>query len=285
MHEVSIESRMRAEFALPARRRPVAPLPVGSTTVGDGRVTPLRRRSDDVADIATGTGEDSLITHVAPDLRVRRRSDLVNRAVNVAVAATALLAVSPIMLLVAAAVKLTSRGPVFYTQVRVGLDRRSRRSRAVYDRRSQNLGGKTFTIYKFRSMTVDAEQGSGAVWATKSDPRVTPLGRFIRATRLDELPQLVNVIKGDMNIVGPRPERPSIFANLRQSISDYPLRQRARPGITGLAQINHSYDACIDDVRVKVGYDLEYLRTQGVMADFKIMARTIPVMLFRKTGW
>jgi lipopolysaccharide/colanic/teichoic acid biosynthesis glycosyltransferase len=134
-------------------------------------------------------------------------------------------------------------------------------------------------------MYLDAERLSGAVWATQHDPRVTPLGRFLRTCRLDELPQLFNVIKGDMNIVGPRPERPGIFARLRQDISDYPLRQRAKPGITGWAQINHRYDACLDDVREKVRYDLEYLERQSLAEDLRIMVKTVPVMLFRKGGW
>ena len=108
------------------------------------------------------------------------------------------------------------------------------------------------------------------------------VGDFLRKTRLDELPQLINVVLGDMNIVGPRPERPSIFAELRQNIESYPLRQQARPGITGWAQINRAYDSYIDDVRAKVEFDLEYLERQSVLEDLKIMARTLPVMLFKR---
>jgi lipopolysaccharide/colanic/teichoic acid biosynthesis glycosyltransferase len=134
-------------------------------------------------------------------------------------------------------------------------------------------------IYKFRSMYVNAEAGKGAVWATQGDPRVTPIGRFMRKCRLDELPQLINVLVGDMNIVGPRPERPVIFSRLCRDIEEYPLRQRAKPGITGWAQINHSYDASVDDVREKVRYDLEYLERQGVREDLRIMARTVPVVI------
>jgi lipopolysaccharide/colanic/teichoic acid biosynthesis glycosyltransferase len=123
------------------------------------------------------------------------------------------------------------------------------------------------------------------VWATKNDPRVTCVGRFLRKTRLDELPQLFNVVKGDMNIVGPRPERPTIFARLRQDISEYSLRQRAKPGITGWAQVNLAYDSTIDDVRKKVDLDLEYLQRQSVLEDVRIMLRTVPVMLFKRGGW
>jgi lipopolysaccharide/colanic/teichoic acid biosynthesis glycosyltransferase len=210
---------------------------------------------------------------------------MLNHAVNVLIASIALALLSPVILLIALAIKLTSRGPVFYSQTRVGLDRRRWPIDALYDRRKADTGGCIFTIYKFRSMYVNAEESSGAVWATHDDPRVTPVGRFLRRTRLDELPQLVNVIKGDMNIVGPRPERPSIFARLREDISEYPLRQRARPGITGWAQINHTYDSSIEDVRTKVRYDLEYLQRQSIAEDLKIMVKTVPVMLFKKGGW
>ena len=217
--------------------------------------------------------------------RPRRRSEMLNRGVNLTLAVLALLVVSPLMLIIALLVKLTSRGPVLYVQTRVGIDRRSRGTVAMFDRRGQDHGGKTFRIYKFRSMRVDAEDGTGAVWATANDPRVTPIGRILRKSRLDELPQLFNVVLGDMNIVGPRPERPSIFVRLREDIDVYPLRQRAKPGITGLAQISQSYDACIDDVRNKVRYDLEYLERQSLTEDLRIMLKTVPVVLFRKGGW
>ena len=216
----------------------------------------------------------------------RERSEIANRLLNVAVASVALVAVAPIMAVFGVLVKLTSRGPIFYSQARVGIDRRWRGGDSkMYDRRARDLGGSVFTIYKFRSMYVNAEQRSGAVWAVKGDPRVTPIGRIMRKCRVDELPQLINVIRGDMNIVGPRPERPSIFSRLCADIAEYPLRQRAKPGITGWAQINHSYDATIEDVRTKVRYDLEYLKRQSVAEDLKIMIRTLPVMVFRKGGW
>ena len=219
------------------------------------------------------------------DLVERERSELATRVLNVALAGTALVALSPVLLVTALAVKLTSPGPILYTQVRVGIDRRARgRAAGMYDRRTRDLGGRAFKIYKFRSMTVDAEK-SGAVWAVRNDPRVTRLGGILRKYRIDELPQLWNVVKGDMNIVGPRPERPSIFARLSDQIAEYPLRQRARPGITGHAQINHSYDRTIDDVRTKVRYDLEYISKQSITEDVRIMLKTVPVMLFKKGGW
>ncbi|HEU4587690.1 MAG TPA: sugar transferase [Gemmatimonadales bacterium] len=212
-------------------------------------------------------------------------SDALRRVVNAVLALVAIVLVSPLMLVIAILIKLTSRGPVIYTQTRVGLDRRSNNRDNTNHRRALDLGGKPFTIYKFRTMHVDAEAHSGAVWARQKDPRVTPVGRFLRQYRLDELPQLFNVLKGEMNIVGPRPERPTIFAELRDNISEYPLRQRAKPGITGLAQINHHYDVCLDDVRKKVQYDLEYIRRQSLLEDIKIMLKTIPVVLLRRGGW
>jgi lipopolysaccharide/colanic/teichoic acid biosynthesis glycosyltransferase len=212
-------------------------------------------------------------------------AELLQYGVNVFLAALALVIVSPVLLVVAALVKLTSRGPVFYTQTRVGLDRRQDRGFGDNHRRALDMGGKPFTIYKFRTMYADAEARTGPVWATKNDPRITPVGTFLRQYRLDELPQLINVIKGEMNVVGPRPERPAIFAELRQNISEYALRQRAKPGITGLAQINQHYDVCIDDVRRKVEYDLEYIQRQSLAEDLKIMLKTIPVVLLRRGGW
>jgi lipopolysaccharide/colanic/teichoic acid biosynthesis glycosyltransferase len=215
----------------------------------------------------------------------RSRVEWANRITNTVLAALALIALSPVMLLIAVAVRVTSRGPVLYTQQRVGVNRRRRRTQALYDRRQNDAGGIVFTIYKFRTMRMDAEKSCGAVWAIHDDPRITPIGRVLRQYRLDELPQLFNVIRGDMNIVGPRPERPTIFADLRTRIADYPVRQRTRPGITGWAQINNAYDESLDDVRTKVRYDLEYLERQSFGHDLKIMLRTIPVMLFKRGGW
>jgi lipopolysaccharide/colanic/teichoic acid biosynthesis glycosyltransferase len=213
------------------------------------------------------------------------RGEVLTRAVNFVLALTALLLLLPVFVVIALLVRLTSRGPVLYTQMRVGLDRRLPLDASQNQRRERDLGGQPFTIYKFRTMWVDAEHGSGAVWAQQRDPRVTPVGRLLRQYRLDELPQLLNVLRGDMNIVGPRPERPTIFAELREHIAEYPLRQRAKPGITGLAQINHHYDRSLEDVRTKVHYDLEYIRRQSVTEDFRIMLKTVPVILLRRGGW
>jgi lipopolysaccharide/colanic/teichoic acid biosynthesis glycosyltransferase len=206
------------------------------------------------------------------------------RALNITIAAAALLVLAPVLVLVALAIRLSSEGPILYRQTRVGLDRRRRHwssDQTLYDRRIRDVGGRPFTIYKFRTMRVNAER-AGAVWATKSDPRITTLGRVLRKTRIDEIPQLINVLLGDMNIVGPRPERPILVSQLREQIREYALRHRAKPGITGWAQINHSYDACLEDVRTKVRFDLEYLQRQSVTEDLRIMARTIPVMILRR---
>ncbi len=225
--------------------------------------------------VAPGAGAE-----VQPELAERTR-----RPLNVVLALLALALLSPLLLLLGFLVKLTSRGPIFYTQTRVGWDRRSLRPGPPDERRREDIGGLPFKIYKFRSMHVNAEHLTGAVWAAREDPRVTWLGQYLRQYRLDELPQLINVIKGDMNIVGPRPERPTIFADLRREIGDYPRRQRARPGITGLAQVNQQYDTSLDDVRHKVKFDLEYIRRQGLIEDLRIMLKTIPVVLFRRGGW
>ena len=219
------------------------------------------------------------------DIVPRARSEQASRIFNAIVAAVALVALSPIFFLVALAIRLTSRGPIFYMQTRIGIDRRWNSTRSIHERRMQDLGGSVFMIYKFRTMYVDAERRSGAVWATKNDPRVTTVGRILRKLRLDELPQLINVFNGDMNIVGPRPERPSIFLRLRREIPGYQLRQRVKPGITGWAQINNAYDASLDDVRRKVALDLEYLQRQSLWEDVAIMLKTVPVMVFSKGGW
>jgi lipopolysaccharide/colanic/teichoic acid biosynthesis glycosyltransferase len=207
------------------------------------------------------------------------------RALNLAVGALALVLAMPLFVLIAVAIKLSSKGPVFYKQVRIGIDRRWNKKQSSYDIRSTDLGGRPFTMYKFRTMIPEAETDGQEIWATPRDPRVTKLGRFLRTTRLDELPQIINVLAGDMNVVGPRPERPGIFAELRDSIPHYHLRQRVMPGITGWAQVNQAYDTCLDDVKQKVNYDLDYLRRRSVRLDLAIMARTVPIMTFSNFGW
>jgi len=208
----------------------------------------------------------------------------VRRALNVVVAALGLVVTAPLLAIIALAIKLSSRGPVFYTQTRVGLDRRAVGVPAGNSRRRTDCGGKPFRIYKFCTMTPAARPAEASeVWARPDDPRITSVGRILRLYRLDELPQLVNVLRWEMNVVGPRPEQPTIFARLREQIDSYGERQRVRPGITGWAQVNHRYDQSIDDVRRKLSLDLEYIRHQSLWQDVQIMARTFPVVL-KKLG-
>lgn len=197
------------------------------------------------------------------------------------VALVALVLAAPLMAVVWVLISLDSRGGGLYKQPRVGLDRRRRRASdgGPEHRRRHDAGGRIFTIYKFRTMRVDAD-GGGQCWATKDDARVTRIGHVLRATRLDELPQLVNVLKGDMNVVGPRPEQPEIFTALRSEIAGYAGRQTVLPGITGWAQVNAGYDSSIDDVRRKVALDLDYIERRSASADLSIMARTMPVIAF-----
>jgi lipopolysaccharide/colanic/teichoic acid biosynthesis glycosyltransferase len=248
------------------------------------RTDALVERTGSPADTTSARDErlDSVAVSAVADDGI---ADRVSRIVNFVLAAVALFLALPLLLLIAIAIKLSSRGPVLYTQERVGLDRRTPGVIPGNHRRVRDIGGKPFTIYKFRTMRVDAEAHSGAVWATQNDPRVTPVGRFLRQYRLDEIPQLLNVMRGEMNIVGPRPERPTIFAELREHITEYPLRQRAKPGITGLAQIYHHYDRSMDDVRTKVRFDLEYIRRRSLGEDLRIMLLTVPVVFLRRGGW
>jgi len=204
------------------------------------------------------------------------------RVLNVLVATIALIAAAPLMLVIAALIKLTSPGPVIFRQRRVGIDRRGRSGRDRGDRRRRiDLGGRLFTMYKFRTMRNDPADDR-QVWATPDDPRITAVGRVLRKFRLDELPQLFNVLRGEMNIVGPRPEQPEIFQEIREKVDGYEQRQKVLPGITGWAQVNHHYDRCIEDVRRKVQLDLEYIEGRSPLKDLKILARTLPVMVARK---
>lgn len=211
------------------------------------------------------------------------RQEGARRILNVAVAAVGLLLAAPVMLVVAILIKLTSKGPVFYKQQRIGLDLRAKAGGNF--RRKQDLGGRPFTIYKFRTMRPTKPGEVNQVWATQSDPRITKVGAFLRKTRLDELPQLINVLRGEMNMVGPRPEQPKIFDELRNEVASYAVRQQVRPGITGLAQITLHYDTCIEDVRKKVAADLEYIERQSLLEDLRIMLMTAPAVLIKKGGW
>jgi len=185
------------------------------------------------------------------------------RALDVVLALLGLLLAAPAMLFVWLLLRFRSPGPPLYSQTRVGKD------------------GAHFTIYKFRSMRVDAEATSGAVWSTQNDPRVTPVGRFLRRTRLDELPQLWNVLRGDMSIVGPRPERPEFIAELTRQIPFYGQRHVVRPGLTGWAQVRHRYGSTVDDAQEKLQYDLFYIKHMSIAFDVYIALETVKTVLVR----
>lgn len=189
----------------------------------------------------------------------RKRFTEFKRVFDIINASIGIVAVSPLIALTAIVVKIVSPGPVFFKQERVGRN------------------GELFDIYKIRTMRIDAEKHTGPVWAQENDPRLIKFGKAIRKLHIDELPQLFNVLKGEMSIVGPRPERPVFVRDLSAKISDYPKRINVRPGITGLAQVWHKYDETIQDVRKKVKYDLLYIREMCFMVDARILLRTVLV--------
>jgi lipopolysaccharide/colanic/teichoic acid biosynthesis glycosyltransferase len=170
----------------------------------------------------------------------------------------------PLTLLVAALVKLTSPGPALYHQERVGLD------------------GRVFTVHKFRTMQNEAEAGIGPIWARPNDVRVTRLGRFLRRTRFDELPQLWNVLRGDMSFVGPRPERPAFVEQLTATIPFYGQRHVVKPGLTGWAQIRYTYGASVEDAVEKLQYDLYYIKNLSIAFDIVIVLETIKTVVLRR---
>jgi len=186
------------------------------------------------------------------------------RLFDLLLATVMLILAIPLMLLVALLIKLDSSGPVMYRQERVG------------------LRGRTFTLYKFRSMHQNAEADGAPRWATIGDPRITRVGRFIRYARIDELPQLLNVLRGDMSVIGPRPERPYFVEQLSAAIPLYSLRHTVKPGITGWAQVKASYGASIEDGREKLKYDLYYLKHRGMSLDLRILLRTLRVVVLQE---
>lgn len=186
------------------------------------------------------------------------------RGFDILLASTLLLVTLPLLLLTAIVIRLDSRGPIFYRQERVGLNNRP------------------FMLFKFRSMITDAEVGGVARWAMRGDPRVTRVGRFLRLTRIDEIPQAINVLRGDMSVVGPRPERPTFVAQLGEIIPHYHDRAIVKPGITGWAQVNYPYGASIEDARMKLSYDLYYVRRRSLLLDLLILLATVRVVLFQE---
>ena len=219
------------------------------------------------------------------------------RSLDIVVSLVMIVLLAPVLVFTALAVRITSPGPVIFRQQRVGLnlrggketkkDRRQKSNTAIpetgdrrqgIDRRAKANYGKPFTLYKFRTMRTDAEK-NGAQFATKGDPRVTSIGRFLRQTRLDELPQLWNVLKGEMTLVGPRPERPEFMKELSDEIPNYLDRLGLKPGLTGPAQVINGYDNNIESFRRKVALDLLYLQNCCLWNDIKILFRTIRVVL------
>ena len=190
-------------------------------------------------------------------MRVKRLIDLILSSVLLAISA-------PLVVFFGLLIKLTSKGPMFFKQTRVGFK------------------SELFTIYKLRTMAIDAE-ASGAQWAKKNDSRITPLGRFLRQTRIDELPQCWNVLKGNMSFVGPRPERPEFTKELTEKIPYYDLRHLVKPGLTGWAQVNYPYGASIEDSLKKLQYELYYIKNQTLLLDLNIMLRTL-ITVFQRAG-
>jgi exopolysaccharide biosynthesis polyprenyl glycosylphosphotransferase len=222
----------------------------------------------DLYEILSGQARTSQIygvplIDVMPELMPEWEKKL-KRFIDIILSIVILILSSPIVLLTSIAIKLESEGPIFFVQERMG----------------QN--GKIFKMIKFRSMRKDAEKHTGPVWSVKDDPRVTKVGKIIRKLRIDEIPQFINVLKGDMSIVGPRPERPYFVEKLSQEIPYYKRRLRVRPGITGWAQVKHKYDESIEDVKVKLRYDLFYIENMSIRMDLKIIFRTIFVVMFGK---
>lgn len=195
-----------------------------------------------------------------------RTTMVLKRVIDVSIALVALALSLPLMLLLVIAIRLDSKGPAIYRQRRVG------------------YRGQGFDMLKFRSMCADAEKLNGAAWAQKDDPRVTRVGRFIRKFRLDELPQLINIIRGDMSFIGPRPERPVFVEKLRQQISYYDERHSVRPGLSGWAQVQCGYGASVEDAIRKLEYDLFYLKNMSVLFDFAIMVKTVRIVLTGNGG-
>lgn len=222
----------------------------------------------DLYDIISGQAKISQLysfplIDVMPELMPEWEKKL-KRLLDIILSFLLLIVTAPITLITSILIKLDSPGPVFYRQERMGLH------------------GKIFRIVKFRTMYVDAEKNTGPVWSTKDDPRVTRIGKYVRKFRLDEIPQAYNVLKGDMSFVGPRPERPFFVEKLSKEIPLYKRRLKVRPGITGWAQVKHKYDESIEDVKVKLHYDLFYIENMSLRMDFKIIFRTIFVVFFGK---
>ena len=222
----------------------------------------------DLYEILSGQARTSQIygmplIDIMPELMPEWEKKL-KRLIDLIISFLILIVSSPIIIIASIAIKLDSKGPVFFKQERLG----------------QN--GKPFNVLKFRSMIQDAEKYTGPVWSQKDDPRVTRMGSVIRKLRIDEIPQMMNVLKGEMSLVGPRPERAYFVEKLSKEIPYYKRRLKVRPGVTGWAQVKHKYDETIEDVKIKLRYDLFYIENMSIRMDFKILLRTVYVVLFGK---
>ena len=225
---------------------------------------------------------------LSPSTRVSKR------ILDIVGSITLMILCIPIFIVIPILMAITMPGKIIYSQTRVGVNLRKRRDRRQSDtgtldgedrrqssRRDEGSYGKPFTIYKFRTMLENAEL-NGAQLATEDDPRVTKLGRFMRRTRIDELPQLWNILRGDMSLVGPRPEREEFVKSLSEEIPNYLNRLGLRPGLSGIAQIENGYDDNIESFRRKVAYDLLYLQNCCLINDLKILLRTVYVVITGK---
>ena len=192
---------------------------------------------------------------------VRKTYHAAKRVIDILISILAIIVLSPLFLLMAILIKITSSGPVIFTQMRVGRN------------------GRLFKIFKFRTMHSNAEDKTGPVWAAENDSRLIPCGRFLRKTHIDEIPQFFNVLRGEMSVIGPRPERPEFVSQFKQEICDYEKRLAVKPGITGMAQVWHKYDETIRDVRKKIKYDLLYIKKYCLWTDILILLRTFRVVV------
>ena len=243
---------------------------------------------EEIADSANpDTSTDSITTSLD-----RLGFRIIKRLFDVVGAFLGIILTMPLWLIIIVFIKLDSQGPVFYCQTRVGKNQRRNRRRTSSkdsignsrsrERRRDNCYGRTFTLFKFRTMIHDAERESGPVWAKPNDKRITRFGAFLRKMRLDELPQFLNVLSGEMSLVGPRPERPTFVADLTDRIDGYSMRLMVKPGITGLAQVKGGYDSSEATVTRKLSYDLNYIKTWSIWLDIIILFKTVKVVLSGK---
>ena len=219
-------------------------------------------------------------------MRAKRIFDIVSASVAIAL-------LWPVMAIAAILIKLESRGPVFFTQERIGLNRRrddrrrahgstSHERRGSADRRKQLHAGRPFRIYKFRTMIEDAERGGVPMLASEDDPRITRVGKLFRKTRIDELPQLINVLRGDMSMIGPRPERSFFINQMRVELPEFTTRLSVKPGITGLAQVESGYTSTLEQMKDKLFYDLKYIKDISPVEETKILFKTVAVVVTGK---